>query len=76
MNANQRIVAASLREAFDKAHLDAVTSTGVSDHVFAVQDAALGMVKMFGRMDPDFDEQEFLSLAINQPGITNAWDPQ
>jgi hypothetical protein len=74
MNERVLLIASVLRGMFDRAHHEALTSTGVSDLVFKVQDTAIEMADRLMRTSPEFDRQAFLSVAIDQPGITNAWD--
>lgn len=76
MNERQRCIASVLRGMFDRAHHEALTATGVSDLVFRVQDTAIRLADRLMRTDPAFNRQAFLALAIDQPGVKCAWDPQ
>lgn len=76
MTTHQRNVARCLRLLFDDAHATAVVATGKVDGVYKVQELAVDFAEVFAVVDPEFNRQEFLSLAIDQPGITAVWDPQ
>jgi hypothetical protein len=74
MTEEQRVMAELVRKWWDEAHREALTSTSVSDVVFVLQQTATDLADWWQSKDSGFDRQGFLALAIDQPGITNAWD--
>lgn len=80
LNIDPSDVAGIVRHYSDEAHAHALTHPGVVDGIYLIEALGVRLGEFFEaaaiRAGEDFDKQEFLSLAIDVPGVRNAWDSQ